>query len=209
MFGRGKKIEVWVGMSLFLFATLYIVSRDSGHVVQTSHTETGTATLPSDTSTSSAEFDAMTDQQHYDAAASLLEVPTSGVVVEAQRHLHAINANSPYAHRAAVLWDGFKRRQRQQQMAEEQELKENNRIAIKQREAFAETVENQLLREWYEMEVQAIGPDKTTLHVYYALAGKAFAYHFADNNEVFKSARAAGFKKIELSNGDAVWTWTL
>lgn len=76
------------------------------------------------------------------------------------------------------------------------------------RETWAAETQKDLWRQGMEMTFQAHG---TTLYVKYVLAGDAFAFQFHeefmhDNAETLKGL---GFKNVELSNGDNVWSWKL
>jgi len=76
------------------------------------------------------------------------------------------------------------------------------------REKWAEETQKDLWRQGMEMTFQARG---TTLYIKYVLAGEAFAFQFhegflSDNAETL---RGLGFKTVELSNGDNVWSWKL
>jgi hypothetical protein len=84
------------------------------------------------------------------------------------------------------------------------------------REAYATQAQEELWREGVEMTVQARG---TTLHLEYALAGKAFAFQFGEGfvSKNGNRLKVMGFKRVELTDGDSsngleadhVWSWNL
>jgi len=74
------------------------------------------------------------------------------------------------------------------------------------REKWARETQEALWKEGMEMTFQA---RDTTLYVHYVLAGDAFVFQFKDqflhdNADILKTL---GFKNVQLSNGDTVWTW--
>lgn len=76
------------------------------------------------------------------------------------------------------------------------------------REEWVKGTQEEMWRQGYEMKVQAHG---TTLYVEYILAGDAFAFQFRDGflRDSTQTLRTLGFKRIQLSNGDKIWSWTL
>jgi len=166
-----------------------------------------------------AEFEAMTPAQHYQAAKTLLTNDAQPTAIdEAHDHIQALPQGSRESAKAAALWNQFSvakkqrdvalARQQTEQLKKEAEL--NKAAMITAREILAKSVEAQMLDEGYEMDVKAIGPDKATLYIRYALAGKVFVHQFSNLRGIFTSARQAGFKKIQVSDGyESTWTWKL
>lgn len=76
------------------------------------------------------------------------------------------------------------------------------------REKWTEETQKDLWRQGVEMTFQAHG---TTLYVKYVLAGDAFAFQFHDGflHDNAETLKGLGFKAVELSNGDNVWSWKL
>ncbi len=166
-----------------------------------------------------AEFDAMTPEQHYAAAETLLKNDADSTSIsEAQAHIQAIPQNSRESAKANMLWSRFTgvkkqrdaalERQQAEELKKEAELNEAAMITV--RDNLAKSIEGQMLDEGYEMDVKAIGPSKTTLYIRYALAGKVFAHQFSQQEGIFQNARQAGFKEIRVSDGyEYTWTWKL
>jgi len=76
------------------------------------------------------------------------------------------------------------------------------------REKWAEETQKDLWRQGVEMTLQAHG---TTLYVKYVLAGDAFAFQFHEGflHDNAEALIGLGFRTVELSNGDNVWSWKL
>lgn len=83
---------------------------------------------------------------------------------------------------------------------------ENAKAEMLGRDALAKSMENSMLSEGYNMDVNAVGANHTTLRIKYILVSKAFAYQMSQSSEIVSNARAAGFKKIVLTDGyDEQW----
>jgi hypothetical protein len=76
------------------------------------------------------------------------------------------------------------------------------------REKWAIETQNNLWREGMEMTFQVHG---TTLYIKYVPAGESFAFQFREQflQQNADELKKLGFKRIELSNGDNVWVWTV
>jgi hypothetical protein len=76
------------------------------------------------------------------------------------------------------------------------------------RETYAAETQKDLWRQGIEMTFQA---RDTTLYVRYILAGDAFKFQFQEQfvQQNAEKLKALGFTRIELTNGDTVWSWSL
>jgi hypothetical protein len=98
-----------------------------------------------------------------------------------------------------------------QQVAEQQRLAaDEERQADENRVALASRLENGFLDSSMDVTVTATGQDHTTLRVAWVGVSRVTAYKMSKESVIFQSARAAGFKRIEISDGyGSEWYWKL
>jgi hypothetical protein len=81
------------------------------------------------------------------------------------------------------------------------------------RKEYAKTLQSNLLDEYMNADVDAIGSRHTTLRVKYALADKVWAHRITNSpifQERFQDMRTIGFKKFQLTDGyDFLSQWDL
>lgn len=158
-------------------------------------------------------FKSMTPAQHLSAAQSELHVGASeDQVADGMKQLDALNG-TPIEGRAKALRARYEAEQAQADKAsaatqerEDAAAKEGLRIT------YAKTLENNLLDEYMDANVDAIGPGHTTLRITYLFATRVYAYKISNSGEwqsSFKQMRAVGFHKFVLTNDDQSWTWKL
>lgn len=177
--------------------------------------EAAAARAQQDNSKRQAAFDEMTAEQHFQLAKRLLTPDAlPSALEEGHRNLDAIPPNSPQAAKGAVLVNQLNAEEKRR----DAEAAKQRAIAAKEydasqaifRDQMAKTIESKMLDEGYDMEVKATGTGKTTLYIKYILVGKVFVHQFEKQDEIFRMARGAGFKKIVVTDGyDASWYWNL
>jgi len=169
-------------------------------------------------------FKNMTPAQHLSAAQSDLHVGASeDQVLDGMKHLDALNG-TPTEGRAKALRARYEAEKTKADKAaaaaeataaarQEKEDSESKEVA---REAYAKTLESNLLDEDMEADVKALGPHHTTLEMTWALASKVFVHKISESEEFqqhFQDMRALGFKKFVVTNGletdEHTWTWNL
>ena len=86
------------------------------------------------------------------------------------------------------------------------------RVSQQQRELYASTVEEVLVKNGMDARVSATGSDKTQLRLKYALMSQPLVYKFQNEIGIDEQARFFGFKKIIYTNGfdsSLGETWTV
>ena len=164
------------------------------------------------------DFNKMTPAQHLAAVKEDLKANSSeDEIAEGLKHLQAVHG-TPLEGQGTALRARYETQKAQAEKAAEAEaaasLKRANADSAKQeilaRVAMAKTIENGMLSEGYDVDVNAIGANHTTLRIKIILVNKAFAYQTAHSPEIIDSARGAGFKKLVLTDGyDELWNINL
>ena len=152
-------------------------------------------------------FEKMTPAQHLQIAKrDLAQGATDDQIADGAKQLDALKG-TPLMGQGEVVWNRYeaekKRAEREAQIQVEQD-------AINARDALAKHIEDNMLAQGYSVDVNAVGPNHTTLRFKWVLVSKAFAYQVAHSSEIVGEARDAGFKKMILTDGyDEVWTLNL
>jgi hypothetical protein len=169
-----------------------------------------------------ADFNSLSPAQHLEQAKLLLRVddqhPTAKEADLGLKHIAAIPKNS-------ALYSQGKATQQQFEVAahrkEEQNARKRVEDARKQakdeaqakrilRDAMAKTLENKMLDEGYNVDVNAIGADHTTLRIKWILVSKAMAHNLSKQGDFFDNARKVGFRRVEITDGyEQTWYWKL
>ena len=159
-------------------------------------------------------FNRMTPAQHLAVAKETLKANSfDNQITEGLRHLQALHG-TPLEAQGLALHARYEAQKAQAERSAAAETALNIKRAkadsekqeILGRDTMAKTIENGMLSQGYNIDVNAIGPNHTVLRIKYILVNKAFAYQTAHSSEIIDSARAAGFKKLVLTDGyDEQW----
>jgi len=127
-----------------------------------------------------------------------------GRVSDARKHLEAIQAGTPEYPEAQKLIKEVERRER--------EIEKTSKIvalqiATKQREAFAQQYEKELLSKGMDVEVSVRGKYNTTIHLKYVLFSRPLIYKLTNETSFFENLRQRGFGKVVFDDGYR-YTWT-
>lgn len=164
-------------------------------------------------------FKNLAPAQHLAAAKDDMRVGASAdQIAEGKRHLQALQG-TPLEGQGAALESRYetseaKAEKAQAASAAAAAAKEAKEAAVADetlRQDYAKTLENNLLGEGFDVDVNAIGSQHTTLRVKWVLATKVDAFQLTNGDQsMFNEARAIGFKKFVIWDGyDESWTWTL
>jgi hypothetical protein len=81
---------------------------------------------------------------------------------------------------------------------------------VQLRQEYARTIETQLLDKGLDVTANTYGPKHTTLRLRYVLAGRVFVHQLGKNEEMFRTLREFGFRKLVVTDGyDFTATWDL
>jgi len=79
-----------------------------------------------------------------------------------------------------------------------------------QRDMYAMSIENQMLKKGLNVDIKAVGSQKQTLIYKYVLMTRAIAYKIANDGNLLASAKNIGFTKVKFSDGfNESWTYDL
>jgi hypothetical protein len=160
------------------------------------------------------DFKKMTPDQHLAVVREDLKAnATDTQVTEAMKHLEALQGTPMEGDGRAlrVRYEAQKAQAEKAAAAEEAANEkranaENAKAEMLGRDLMAKSIEDSMLAEGYDIDVNAVGGNHTTLRIKFILVNKAFAYQMAHSSEIIDNARAAGFKKIVLTDGyDEQW----
>jgi hypothetical protein len=156
-----------------------------------------------------AAFTNMSSAQHLAAAQQAMRSnATIDQIEEAVRHLKAIPPSiSVEGAKAKALGRDLTalRKKRQEELTR---IKAMLRRGL--RDQMAKNIENSMLDKGYNVDVSAIGDDHTVLHLKWVLVSKVMAHQLTKQAEFFENARAAGFRRIEITDGfRQTWYWDL
>jgi hypothetical protein len=161
------------------------------------------------------EFQQLSAGQHLEKARQLLVAGARQEEVElGERHLAALPSGTPeYAQGKTIQkqYEADAKIQAQHLKAAEQEKvaadAATNRIL---RDLLAKAFENNLLNLGYDVDVNAVGKDHTTLRIKWLFVSKVLAHQLSQKPDFFEEPRKLGFKRIEITDGyDETWYWTL
>lgn len=159
-------------------------------------------------------FSKMTPAEHLAVAKEdLKENSFDNQITEGLKHLQALHGTALEAQGSALRarYEAQKAQAEKAVAAEaaadiKREKAESEKQEILGRDAMAKTIEDGMLSQGYDIDVNAIGLKHTILSIKFILVNKAFAYQTAHSSEIIDSARAAGFKKLVLTDGyDEQW----
>ena len=89
-----------------------------------------------------------------------------------------------------------------------QQKKEQAAAIVASRKAFANELQQEMLKENYDMTINATGKENTTLNIKYVLINRPFVYNFVNNSAVIARMKSLGFTKLILSDGyESTWTY--
>jgi hypothetical protein len=159
-------------------------------------------------------FNNMTPAQHLAVAKEILKPDTpDDRIAEGMKHLQAVQGTPLEAQGTALRMHYEAQKAQARRVFDIEAAKsmkrateESERQEILGRDAMAKSIENGMLSEGYDVDVNAIGANHTTLRIRFILVNKAFAYQTAHSPDIINSARDAGFKKLVLTDGyDEQW----
>ena len=164
-------------------------------------------------------FTSLSPKEHLDKARVLLKVGSPQTSIdEGMKHLRAVSSSAPEFLDAKHLRQEYEaaRKKHDDEQARVQTA-EARKHAVEEaalnralRDSMAQTLENKLLDEGYNVDVKAIGNDHTTLHIKWILVSKVLAHQLSQEGSFFSNARAVGFKRVEITDGyDETWYWKL
>ena len=130
----------------------------------------------------------------------------------------AIKRDAPEAKQAAQLRHQFEQAQKKRdaeiakQRAVEAQQKAAADALVKRalRDGMAKNLEDRLLSEGYNVDVNAIGKDHTTMRIKWILVSKVLAHQLTEDGTFLRNCREVGFKRVEITDGyEETWYWNL
>ena len=166
-----------------------------------------------------AAFTSLSPKEHLDKARALLKLGSPQTSIdEGMKHLRAVSSSAPEFLDAKRLRQQYEAAQKKHDDEQARvQAAEARKHAVEEaalnrtlRDSMAQTLENKLLDEGYNVDVKAIGNDHTTLHIKWILVSKVLAHQLSQEGSFFSNARAVGFKRVEITDGyDETWYWKL
>lgn len=160
------------------------------------------------------QFFHKTPREHLNAAKKALadgykhhKDPTKAVwgrVVDAQRHLSAIDAKSKEYSEAMTLMDEVVSRMRAMEKVSAMLTK---RLMIRQREMFVDELEFFYLAKGFDARISVSGPDKVCLKMECPPLSEVFILKMVQDTDFLVYLDRAGFKKVTLGDGEG-FSWT-
>jgi hypothetical protein len=166
-------------------------------------------------------FNNMTPAQHLSAARDDLRTgATLDQIAEGKKHVAALHGTSLDSQGKGLL-DHYEAEEREFERTQAasaaasaaREEKLNAEAQEVTREAYAKSLEKNLLSEDMDVDVDAIGPRHTILRIKWVMASKVLAYKMTESGSMqqnLQDMRAIGFRKFVVWDGyDNSWSWTL
>lgn len=163
-------------------------------------------------------FEKMTLPQHLSTARGEVTTKASPEqIIDGRRHIEALHG-TPLEGQGIALLKQYEAEKRSADRAASALALQNQKkeqayaevVNTSLRIAMAKTVENAMLADGYNVDVNAIGTNHTTLRIKWIGVSKVMAYQMSQQPETFETARKNGFKKLVITDGyDETWTWTL
>ena len=157
-----------------------------------------------------AHFAAMSATEHIEAARWLMaegydaKTRFGGRLDEAEKHLNAASGGGgPPPASTQMLKEIAERRKRENQFVE----KATAEMMRSMRATYAQNMDSAFIRTGVEVnKVMVTGDHGTTLHIDYALCGRAFIDRVAGEADTQRALRKLGFRRIECSSGlESAW----
>lgn len=159
-----------------------------------------------------AAFERLSAADHLAEAKKLLKVDAQDASIsQGLKHLDAIDKTSAIYKQADQTRRAFQQAKAKHD-AEEAKTRALAEAAAKRllRVQLAKTIENKMLDEGLNVDVSAIGPAQTVLHIKWILVSKVIAHQLAKEASFFSTAREAGFNRVEITDGyNETWWWKL
>ena len=159
-----------------------------------------------------AAFERLSPAEHLAEAKKLLTVDEKEAAISTGlKHIAAIRKNS------AIYKQAEQTRRTFEQAKLKHDAEESKKEALAEavtkvalRVSCAKLIENELLDQGMNVDVSATGKNQTVLRIKWILASKVLAHQLTKEQGFFASARKAGFKRVEITDGyDETWWWKL